>query len=214
MSYKDLSVSQGSIALMLLNVYSSLMLKTPLATVAFDPVKLSLDKHDFDAQSIDAIIITHEHSDHFDKKLALEMQRGSNATIITTPFVAQKLEGVGEGVKGLRVGESVMIKDMTFYAEYCEHPANQPLSFIIKTNAVTIYHPSDSSPFPEMEEIGNKYEPDIVLYTGTSKEGLVKITEMVRPNIVVSYFDRRFADLKIPCAELKMLKQFEIFRYP
>lgn len=214
MSYKDLSVSPGSIALMLLNVYSSLILKTHLATVVFDPVKLSLDKHDFDAQSVDAIIITHEHSDHFDKKLALEMQRGSKATIITTPFVAQKLEGVGEKVKGLRVGESVMIKDVTFYAQYCEHPANQPLSFIIKTNAVTIYHPNDSSPFPEMEEIGNKYEPDMVLYMGTSKEGLIKITEMVRPDIVVCYFDRIFADLEIPPAELKMLKQFEILRYP
>ena len=214
MSCKDLSVSQGSTALMLLNVYSSLILKTHLATVAFDPVKLSLDKHDFDSQSVDAIIITHEHSDHFDKKLALEMQRRSNATIITTPFVAQRLERVGEKVKGLRVGESVMIKDVTFYAEYCEHPANQPLSFIIKTNAVTIYHPDDSSPFPEMKEIGKRYEPDMVLYMGTSSEGLIKITEMVRPSVVVSYFDPRFADLEILPAELKMLKQFEILRYP
>ncbi len=214
MSHKDFSVSQGSIALMLLNVYSSLMLKTHLLTIVFDPVKLSLDKHDFDAQSVDAIIITHEHSDHFDKNLALEIQRGSNATIITTPFVAQKLEGVGEKVKGLRVGESVMIKDMTFYAEYCEHPANQPLSFIIKTDAITIYHPDDSKPFPKMREIENRYKPDMVLYVGTSKEGLIKITEMVKPNIVISYFDPRFADLKIPGVELKTMRQFEILRYP
>ncbi len=214
MSYKDLSVSQGSIALMLLNVYSSLVLRTCLSNIIFDPVVLNLDKHDFDVQGVDAIIITHEHIDHFDGKLVLELQKRSNAAIITTPLVAQKLEGIGGKVKALTVGESVRIKDATFHAEYCEHSANQPLSFIIKTNAVTIYHPDDSSPFPEMEEIGNKYEPDIMLYIGTPKEGLIKITEMVRPNIVVSYFDLRFADLEIPHAELKMLKQFEIFRYP
>lgn len=214
MSGKDLLVSEGSIALTLLNVYSSLMLKTRLSTVVFDPVKLNLDNPPFDAQGIDAIIITHEHADHFDKELALEMLRRSGAPIITTPFVAQKLEGVGEKVRGLRVGESVKIKDMTFYAECCLHPANQPLSFIIKTNGVTIYHPADSKPFPKMKEIQNKYEPDIVLYMGTSKEGLIEITEMVRPNIVVSYFAPRFADLKIPGVELKMVRQFETFRYP
>ena len=205
---------QGSLALVLLNVYSSLILKTHLFTVIFDPVKLSLDKQHFDSQDIDAIIITHEHADHFDQKLVLEIERRSQATIITTPFLAQKLEGEGVKVKGLRVGESAAVKDVTFYAEYCEHAANEPLSFIIKTDAATIYHPDDSSPFPGMAEIRNRYGPEIVLYMSTSKEGLIKITEMVKPNIVVSYFDPRFADLKIPGTELRMINQFEIFRYP
>ena len=214
MSGKDRFVSKGSITLMLLNVYSSVILKTPLSTVVFDPVKLNLDKPDFDAQGVDAIVITHEHADHFDEKLALEMQRRSGALIITTLFVSQRLERVGGEVHGLRAGESVKIKDVTLYAEYCVHPANQPLSFVIKTDAVTIYHPADSKPFPGMKEIQNRYEPDMVLYMGTSKKGLIEITEMVRPDIVVSYFAPRFADLKISGVELKMVKQFEAFKYP
>ena len=214
MSGKDLLVSEGSIALTLLNVYSSLMLKTRLSTVVFDPVKLNLDNPPFDAQGIDAIIITHEHADHFDKELALEMLRRSGAPIITTPFVAQKLEGVGEKVRGLRVGESVKIKDMTFYAECCLHPANQPLSIVIKTEAVTVYHPSDSQPFTGMEEIAHKYNPDILLYMATSKRGLRMIAEKLKPKVVVSYFAPRFAEVDIPGIELKMLKQFEVYKYP
>jgi len=201
LSFKDISVSQGSIALMLCNVYSSVMLKTRLLTAIFDPVKLNLDKGSFfDVQGIDVIIITHEHYDHFDKKLVMEMQRRSSAAVITTPFVAE--------------GESVTIKDVTFHAEHCEHFANEPLSFIIETDAVSIYHPSDSGPFPGMEEIKSNYEPGMMLYMHTSKEELRKIAELIKPSIVVSYFDPRFANLEIPGAELKMVKQFEIFRYP
>jgi L-ascorbate metabolism protein UlaG (beta-lactamase superfamily) len=208
---KDFFVSEGSIALTLLNVYSSIVLKTHLAAFVFDPVKLNLDSPPFDDSVIDAIVITHEHADHFDKGLVLEMQGRSGAQILTTPFVARKL---GVKTENLGAGESVKIKDMTFYAERCVHPANQPLAFVMKTEGVTIYHPSDSEAFPEMEEVKNKYKPDILLYLGTTKKGLVDITELVRPKIVVSYFAPRFADLKVPGVQLKMVKQFETFIYP
>ncbi|MBM4433422.1 MAG: hypothetical protein FJ025_05420 [Chloroflexi bacterium] len=211
MSEKGFFVSEGSIALTLLNVYSSLVLKTHFANFVFDPVKLNLDSSPFDASTIDAIVITHEHADHFDKGLVLEMQGRSGAQILTTPYVARKLGGKTEG---LGAGESVKIKDMTFYAERCVHPANQPLAFVMKTRGVTIYHPSDSEAFPEMEEIKNRYQPDILLYLGTTKKELVDITELVRPKIVVSYFAPRFADLKVPGVQLKMLKPFGTFVYP
>ena len=46
---------QGSLALVLFNVYSSLMLKTHLLTAIFDPVKLNLDT--LDIYDVDIIII-------------------------------------------------------------------------------------------------------------------------------------------------------------
>lgn len=211
MSEKGFFVSERNIALTLLNVYSSLVLKTHLATFVFDPVKLNLDSSPFDASMIDAIVITHEHADHFDKGLVLEMQARSGAQILTTPYVARKLGGK---TGGLGAGESVKIKDMTFYTERCVHPANEPLAFVMKTGGVTIYHPSDSEAFPEMKEIKRNYNPDILLYLGTTKKELVGITELVRPKIVVSYFASRFADLKVPGVQLKMVNQFETFIYP
>jgi len=196
---------------MLLNVYSSLVLKTHLATFAIDPVKLNLDSSPFDASAIDAIVITHEHADHFEKGLCMEMQGRSGAQVLTTSYGAGKLGGK---TGGLEAGESVKIKDMTFYAERCVHPANEPLAFVMKTGGATIYHPSDSEAFPEMEEVKSKYEPDILLYLGTTKKDLVDITELVEPKIVVSYFATRFADLKVPGVQLKMVQQLETFVYP
>jgi len=212
LSGNDLSLLEGSIALTLLNVYSTLLLKTRLSSVVFDPVKLNPHKLPFDVQAIDTIVITHEHADHFDKELVLEMRRRSKAQILTTPFVAQKLGG--ERVRGLGVGESVKIKDLTFYTESCVHPANQPLAFIIKTDIVTIYYPVDSEPFAAMKEIKSRYEPDIMICIEASKGDLLEIAEMVKPKIVISYFATGFADIGIPGVEMKMLRQFETFRYP
>ncbi len=207
------SATAGSISLTLLNVYSSLVLKTHTATVIFDPVKLNLDKLDSGLQGFDVIIITHEHADHFDEKVALEMQKRSGAPILTTPFVARRVERLGGKAQGLKPGESVSIRDVAFYAEDCVHPANQPLSFIIQTEAITIFHPADSQPFPGMKEIGIKYEPDLMLYMGASKEDLMGIIEMVRPKVVVTHFVHRFTELKVSGIELQMLKRLETFRY-
>ena len=213
MSDKDLSVPRGSLALVLFNVYSSLMLKTPHLTALFDPVKLSLDKPHLAVPEVDAIIITHEHADHLDENLALEIERISQATIITTPFIAGRLEKKARRVHGLRAGDSVTVKGVTFYAEHCQHAANEPLAFIIKTEATTIYHPGDSAPFPEMATVGSRYQPEILLYLGTSKKNLIEIAEMVRPKIIVTYHDPRFATLKLPNTELRPIDQFQVFRY-
>lgn len=206
-------ITSGGIALTLLNVYSSLVLETQASTVIFDPVKLDLDKLDY-LRSIDVIVITHEHVDHFDEKIALEIERRSQAPILTTPFVARRLEHSGGKARGLRLGESVQIKDVTFYTEDCLHPANQPLSFIMRTEAVTIFHPADSQPFPGMKEIGSKYMPDLMLYMGAARDDLAGIIELVRPKVVVTHFIHKFTGLETPGVKLQMLKRLETMKYP
>lgn len=183
----------------------------------FDPVKISLE----DYIEADAIVITHEHLDHFDRELVRKLQKKTDALILTTPFVAQRLPG--EDTRALEVGESFVIKDVRLYAERCEHPANQPLAFIISTeNGITIYHPSDSEPFPEMTGIGERYKPDILVYFGTSLEKATQIARLVKPQVVVSYYadirsQLEFAErlrIELPEANMKTIKRFEIYQYP
>lgn len=209
----DSEPQKSSIALTLLNVYSSLVLKTRSSTIILDPVKLDLNKLDF-LQTVDVIIITHEHVDHFDEKLIAAIEKRSRALIFTTPFVARRLEQVGVKAQGLKLGESFNIKDVTFYAEDCLHPANQPLSFVIKTGAVTIFYPADSQPFPGMKEIGIRYAPDLLLYLGAAREDLVGIAELISPKTAVTHFINRFTDLDISGVKLQMLKRLETITYP
>ena len=213
----DLEVSSGKIALVWFNSYSGIIIKTPTTTLIFDPVKIKLEEY----IQADAIVVTHEHSDHFDPELVRELQKKANATVLTTPFVAQRLGG--EQTKALKVGDSFGLKDTELYAERCDHPANQPLSFIISTKSgITIYHPSDSDPFPEMAELEKKYKPDVLAYLGVSLGNAAQITKLVKPQAVISCYtdgesQRKFIEVmkkEVPRTQTKLIKRFEIYQYP
>ena len=102
----DLKVATGKIALVWFNSYSGIIIKTPLTTLIFDPVKIELEEH----IQADAIVVTHEHLDHFDPELVRKLQRKTGALILTPPFVAQILRK--EETKALEVGDSLFLKDV------------------------------------------------------------------------------------------------------
>ena len=203
----DVSVTKGEFALSFLNTYSTVVLKTDSMTAIFDPVKVKCRDED----TIDLIIITHEHSDHFERDLVINLQKQKNALVLTTPFLAQKLEEIEEYVKPLKVEDSFKSKDISFYAEYSNHQANQPLSFVICSETVTIYHPNDSRPFPEMSVIREKYNPGLMLFTGTLLGEMPEMAEMIRPKVIVSYSDPRLQKMKIPGIEIKALNPGEVY---
>ena len=212
----QLELPQGRGALTWFNSYSGIALRTPKATLLFDPVKMGERKY----ITADAIIITHEHYDHFDPKSALELQRQTQAIILTTPFVARSL--LSDRVKALKVGDSFTLKGVKLYAEHCEHPANQPLSFVIEAEGITLYHPSDSDPFPGMIGLREKYKPELLLYWGTSMENGVEIAKLIKPEIILSYDDssgspqrfREIANREILGIRIETIKQSEIYQYP
>ncbi|MFH1351858.1 MAG: MBL fold metallo-hydrolase [Pseudomonadota bacterium] len=205
----EVSVPQGGVAFALLNTYSTIVIKTDSLTALFDPVKIKLKEED----GIDLIIITHEHSDHFEQNLVLDLQKEKNAVVLTTPFLAHMLGDLGGYVKSLRVGDSFKKKDAFFYAEYSNHPGNQPLSFVIGTKGINIYHPNDSRPFPEMTLIKRRFRPELMLYTGNGLGDIPEIAGMISPKVVVSYSDPRFKEMKIAGVEIKMLDQGEVYLF-
>lgn len=213
----DLKLPGGKIALVWFNSYSGIIIKTEGTSLIFDPVSIELEEY----IQADAIIITHEHPDHFDPGLAKELQKRTNATVLTTPFVAQRLGG--EKTRALSVGDAIVLKDVEIHAERCDHPANQPLSFIILTKSgTTIYHPSDSDPFPEMADLERKYKPDILVYLGVSIGNAARIAGLVKPQVAVSCYTDGGSQGKfieavgrdVPKTTAKTIKRFEIYRYP
>ncbi|MDY7019677.1 MAG: MBL fold metallo-hydrolase [Chloroflexota bacterium] len=220
MGYEEIfefNVPPTNLALSWFNSYSGVIIKTPRAILIFDPVKVRLEE----CIRADAIIITHEHIDHFDPKLVKELQRKTKAPILTTPFVAANLPH--DNIKTLRVGDYVVIKDIELHASRCDHPANEPLSFIISTQSgINVYHPSDSEAFPEMVEIANKFKPDVLLYVGASLVNAAQIANLAHPKVVISFYtdirsEEKFIEVlkrDAPESQTKLIKRFEVYQYP
>ena len=177
-------ISRG-VALAWVNSYSAVVIKTPGATLLFDPVGMEVPS---DAP-LDLIAISHGHSDHWEPALIAELQGRTGSTVAASPSLAAKLRQSGDeipptsllerGASGyvadrgpsardakdlehlreivsLAPGEEITVGGTTLTALRCDHAAVEPLAFQVSTlDGVTVYLPGDTTPFPEMAQLPN-----------------------------------------------------------
>jgi len=209
-------VNPGEVALAWLNSHASIMLKTAVATLVFDPVGVTIPK---DVRPPDAVVITHEHVDHFDRRLVTEWWERFGIGVLGSSYIGRQIQGKATVV---RVGQPVPVGDIQLVAEPCDHPANEPLSFVIMPSGLpAIYHSNDSDPFAEMVRIRRKYEPQLLLYTGASMSKASQIAEIFRPKIIVSCscdrnWEKAFVEevkSRSPATETSFIQPLEIRRW-
>lgn len=201
--------NEPQLTISMLNVFSSVLMKINSLTILFDPLGIDPEKYN----GIDVIVVTHEHIDHFDKNLVMTIHDRTDAVVLTTSFVAHQLAGLTR-VVSLQPGDSYNIREVSIYAEHCVHAANDPITLIIKTDGVTVFHPCDSNYFPGLETIRKIYQPEIMIYTRSSEQDLNAISSAVCPSIIVSSAYPMLKEFIIPGIKVKTLKQLEWFSYP
>ena len=187
------------------NHYAGILIKTPSKTIVIDPV----DVKPRNLQETDAILITHEHYDHLDQRLIKEIQKRTGCQVIADPASTRSLKNIipPSQMLEIRPGEETKIGEVTVKAEKCQHPAAQPVTFIITSeDGVKTFHTADSLPFPEMTQIGEKEKLDIAFCTvgiapGASAETGFEIARLTKPQIAVPYHtnstasQKRFAEI-------------------
>jgi L-ascorbate metabolism protein UlaG (beta-lactamase superfamily) len=187
------------------NHYAGILIKTPSKTIVIDPV----DVKPRNLQETDAILITHEHYDHLDQRLIKEIQKRTGCQVIADPASTRSLKNIipPSEMLEIRPGEETKIGEVTVKAEKCQHPAAQPVTFIITSeDGVKTFHTADSLPFPEMAQIGEKEKLDIAFCTvgiapGASAETGFEIARLTKPQIAVPYHtnstasQKRFAEI-------------------
>jgi L-ascorbate metabolism protein UlaG (beta-lactamase superfamily) len=187
------------------NHYAGILIKTPSKTIIIDPV----DVKPRNLQETDAILITHEHYDHLDQRLIKEIQKKTGCQVIADPASTRSLKNIipSDRMLEIRPGEETKIGEVTVKAEKCQHPAAQPVTFIITSeDGVKTFHTADSLPFPEMAQIGEKEKLDIAFCTvgiapGASAETGFEIARLTKPQIAVPYHtnstasQKRFAEI-------------------
>jgi L-ascorbate metabolism protein UlaG (beta-lactamase superfamily) len=187
------------------NHYAGILIKTPSKTIVIDPV----DVKPRNLEETDAILITHEHYDHLDQRLIKEIQKRTGCQVIADPASTRSLKNIipPSEMLEIRPGEETKIGEVTVKAEKCQHPAAQPVTFIITSeDGVKTFHTADSLPFPEMAQIGEKEKLDIAFCTvgiapGASAETGFEIARLTKPQIAVPYHtnstasQKRFAEI-------------------
>ncbi len=192
--------AKNEILFVWLNSYAGITIKTPSKTLVVDPV----DVKPRDFKNVDAILITHEHYDHFDQSLISEIHKLTQCMIIADQTSARRLRNVipSEKLNEVQPGSEVKLDKVSVKAEKCNHPAATPVSFIITSeDGVKIFHSADSLPFPEMATMGEKEKIDVVFCTvgiapGASPETGVDIARLTKPKVAVPYHTGSTADLK------------------
>ena len=124
-------------------------------------------------QRLDAIFLTHGHSDHFGDLLALAKQHKPAIVAIfeTAKWIGG--QGFGEQIKPVGKGGTIRVGDFEATLSHAFHStsleenskllyAGEPGSFIVKLpGGLTVFHAGDTTVFGDMRVIGELYKPDL-----------------------------------------------------
>ena len=191
---------KNSILFVWLNNYAGVLLKTQSKTLLIDPVDIKIRNF----PQIDAVLITHEHYDHLDQRLIVELQKSTGCRVIADPTSTKSLRTSveQERLAEARVGVEIPIDGIKIKVEKCHHPAGSPVTYIVTTeDGVKVFHTADSLPFPEMAQIGQKEQLDVVFCTvgiaqGCTPETGSEIAWLTKPKVAVPYHTNSVADQK------------------
>ena len=151
---------KNSVTFTWFNQYSGVMIRTQTKTLLIDPTEIKAKS----IQNVDAILLTHEHYDHFDQRLVSDIQKATNCKVIADPGTAKRLQLAipADKIVAVKPGGEVKLDQVSIRAEKSNHTAEAPVTFVITSeDDVKIFHTSDSLPFPEMALMSQKEKFDI-----------------------------------------------------
>jgi L-ascorbate metabolism protein UlaG (beta-lactamase superfamily) len=228
MSIEELDPKKGEVVFQWFNRYAGITIKTATRTLVIDPA----DVNPKTFQTVDAILITHEHYDHLDQSIIKSLHERTGCAVIADPTSTKRLENTIDPEKLFvaHVGSELKVDNVFIKVEPCNHPpASTPITFLITTkDGISIYHSADSLPFPEMKQIHEEAQPDIAFCTvgiaqGASPKTGVEIAKLIQPKIAAPYHTASKADLnrfteiltkEAPKIKGIILEQDKPYKYP
>ncbi|MXV64366.1 MBL fold metallo-hydrolase [Natronorubrum sp. JWXQ-INN-674] len=147
----------------------------PPRTVRMIPVPFDPE----DISETDAVLATHEHTDHVHGPSQAPILENTGATFYAPDdslTVARKDERwadewdlTDDQFSEVAEGETFEVGEFTVHVETANDPdASHPVSYVIEHEAGTFFHGGDTKPTDEFERIGDEYDIDLgVLAFGT-----------------------------------------------
>ncbi|MFB6145715.1 MAG: MBL fold metallo-hydrolase [Candidatus Nanohaloarchaea archaeon] len=165
-------------------------------------------------EKADVIISTHDHFDHFDKKMIQELKKKGTVVVCTEDSEDEVPEDLESKV--IKPGRSVKAKGLRIRGVYAYnvdkfrepdtpfHPKGFCTGVIFELDGLKFYHASDTDPIPEMEDLsGEKIDVAFMPVGGhytMDQEEAIEAINMVNPAKVVpihyGFVDQTSADVE------------------
>jgi L-ascorbate 6-phosphate lactonase len=123
-----------------------------------------------DVEAADAVLATHEHSDHVDGPSQAPILAETGATFYgpAASVAVTREQGwtdeyavAGEQIETVAAGETLALGDLTVHVERANDPdAEEPVAYVFEHDAGTFVHGGDARP-GEFEQIGRNYDVDL-----------------------------------------------------
>ncbi|MGQ9514778.1 MAG: MBL fold metallo-hydrolase [Thermoproteota archaeon] len=189
--FVETQLSEGEVGLMFLGS-SAFILRTNHHTIIIDPAT-KIPRDAVEALGVvDAILITHEHSDHFDATATFDLHHSSEAVVVANEGAYQDLKGLihrTDKLIQLRSGENLKIDGVVISAIASNHSGTSPLMYVISMDNITILHASDSGFEPGLASYEGKIDIAILPTGGASPTAspsqAFKMAKAVMPRIVI-----------------------------
>lgn len=160
-------INEGQIAFMWLGegggewagvASAGVMVKTSQHTIIIDPASVLPSDAINAIESLDLILITHEHSDHFDADSTFAIHEHVGAPVVVSAGVYPFLEDVIANDKLVEMlpADVKTVNGITVTAIPAKHPSDRPVMYLVNVDELAIFHGSDSGFVEKLNDIDSE----------------------------------------------------------
>jgi L-ascorbate 6-phosphate lactonase len=139
----------------------------PPRTVRMIPIPFAPE----DIREADAVLTTHEHTDHTHRPSQAPILAGTDATFYgptaSVDIASEWPDEYGTDVDDIvevAEGETFEVGSLSIHVEAANDPdAESPVSYVIEHESGTFFHGGDARPSEAFEEIGTQYDIDLAV---------------------------------------------------